>query len=87
MVFLAITPTGLSEALRIATAQGLSVWCGADAISEAEYQSLGAPNLSRFIYSLADASTEKVASAVDTIEQHHPGESVWIENLSASRLR
>ena len=37
MVFLAITPRGLEDALREATKSATPVWCGADAISEEDW--------------------------------------------------
>jgi hypothetical protein len=79
MVLLAITTTGLEDALRLATDPAASVWCGADAISEAEYQARGIPRLSRFIYPLQGASREVLEDALDTIREHHPGEIVWVE--------
>jgi hypothetical protein len=36
MVFLAITPAGLANALRAAKTDD-AVWCGSDAITEADY--------------------------------------------------
>jgi len=79
MVFLAITPTGLKEALRMALTCGSSVWCGADAVSEPEYEALAGADLSRFTYSLAGEPAAVLAGAVATIEEHHPHETVWVE--------
>ena len=49
MIFLAITPTGLAQALRAAT-ESDAIWCGSDAISEADYAARQWSNLSRFGY-------------------------------------
>ena len=76
MIFLAITSTGLAQALRAAT-ENASVWCGSDAISEADYAARQWPNLSRFAYSLEDRVL--IDDAVSTIEEHHPGQTVWVE--------
>lgn len=57
MVFLAITPAGLKDALRLAAGSGTAAWCGADAISEQAYGELKAKNLSRLIYELEARST------------------------------
>jgi len=76
MVFLAITPTGLAQALRAAT-ESDAIWCGSDAISEADYAARQGPNLSRFAYSLEDRVL--IDDAVSTIEEHHPGQTVWVE--------
>lgn len=76
MIFLAITPTGLAQALRAAT-ENDAIWSGSDAISEADYAARQWPNLSRFAYSLEDRVL--IDDAVSTIEEHHPGQTVWVE--------
>ncbi|MCW7540391.1 hypothetical protein OOT46_21390, partial [Aquabacterium sp. A7-Y] len=52
-VFLAITPAGLVDALRVAS-RADAVCRGSDAITEAGYAALKLPTVSRFIYALAD---------------------------------
>lgn len=79
MVFLAITPVGLADALRAAKADD-AIWCGSDAITEADYAKLEHPNLSRFIYELGDR--ELIADAIGTIEEHHPAQTIWVEAAS-----
>lgn len=79
MVYLAITPVGLADALRAAKAHD-AVWCGSDAITEADYAKLAHPNLSRFIYELGDRKL--IADAVSTIEEHHPAQTIWVEAAS-----
>lgn len=49
----AIRPAGLADALRTAKADE-AIWCGSDAIAEADYKALDRPNVSRFIYALGD---------------------------------
>jgi hypothetical protein len=53
MVFVAVTSTGLAEALRQAASDD-AIWCGSDTISEADYAKMKRPGLTRFNYSLAD---------------------------------
>jgi len=79
MVLLAITSAGLKDAMRLASEKNVSVWCGADAVPEAEYQAGSCPGVSRFIYPLQGAPANVLAGALDTIEEHHPGETVWVE--------
>ncbi|WP_431262584.1 hypothetical protein ACQ859_20940 [Roseateles chitinivorans] len=81
MVFLAITPTGLADALRAAKADD-AVWCGSDAITEADYATLKQPNLSRFIYELGDRLL--VSDAIGTIEEHHPHQIIWVEAAASN---
>ena len=76
MIFLAITSTGLAQALRAAT-ENDAIWCGSDAISEADYAARQWSNLSRFAHSLEDRVL--IDDAVSTIEEHHPGQTIWVE--------
>ncbi|MBK1690431.1 hypothetical protein [Rubrivivax gelatinosus] len=82
MVFLALTPVGLVEALRVRGDSADAVWCGSDAISEANYAALEDVNVSRLIYPLQGESGDVLAGAIDTIEEHHPGETVWVERCA-----
>lgn len=79
MAFLAITPSGLKEALRLAVATDTSVWCGSDAISEQAYLELQAHDLSRFEYELGTRDSGSLQDALRTISLHHPNEPVWVE--------
>ena len=87
MVFLAITPEGLKEALRLKQTTPLDVWCGAGAISEAEYKDGSFKGVSRFIYDFAKADSDALAGALDTMKEHHPGETVWIKGLTMDQIR
>jgi hypothetical protein len=82
MVFLALTPAGLVEALRARGDKAHAVWCSADAISEADYAALGEVDVSRFDYPLQGESGDVLAGAIETIEEHHPGETVWVEGCA-----
>lgn len=79
MVFLAVTPTGLQDALRHAASSDAAIWCGADAISEADFDALDHRNLTRFSYELGGREDEVMDGAIETINEHHPTESVWVE--------
>jgi|GEM_PF-509926 len=86
MVFLAITPEGLQRALESANGTNIQIWCGADAISDVEYSNLSGvsgANLSRFTYPLLGQTADALQGALDTIEEHHPGESVWVEYVTS----
>ena len=76
MIFVAVTSVGLAEALRQAASDD-AIWCGSDAISEAEYAKINRPGLTRFNYSLADL--ELIDGAIATVEEHHPGQTIWVE--------
>jgi hypothetical protein len=84
MVYLAITRQGLFEAIDLAMVNGASVWCGADAISNEEFEKLEVRNVTRFIYPLMDADDSVIADALSTVEEHHPGERIWTERPCCS---
>jgi hypothetical protein len=83
MIFLAITPAGLRNALQVADANISAIWCGSDAISEVDYGNLKGRNVSRFNYALGDETQNVLDGALETIEDHHPNEMIWIENVRA----
>ncbi len=76
MVFVAVTPAGLAEALRLATSDD-AIWCGSDTISEGEYVAMKRTGLTRFNDSLADWELDD--GAIAAVEQHHPGQTIWVE--------
>lgn len=76
MVFLAITPRGLTDALRQAEGTGAPVWCGAEAISEEDFGVLDARDVTRFDHAL---DWRDLPGALGTIAEHHPGHVVWVE--------
>lgn len=84
MVFLAVTPAGLEDALRESDRTGAAVWCGADAISEQAYAARRSKTLSRFTYDLGERDSQLLERALDTIEQHHSGEVVWVEAVTVT---
>lgn len=83
MVFLAITSADLDEALRLRTDSKVAVWCGSDAISEADYAALTDANVSRFVYPLQSEGGDVLSGAIETIEEHHPNETLWVEHARA----
>lgn len=84
MVFLAITPNGLKDALREATRSGTAVWCGADAVSEQDFAALKGKGLTRFAYALGGRDPLVLEGALDAIGQHHPDEVVWVETAASA---
>lgn len=81
MVFLAFTRQGLDELISLNSAPAISVWCGSNVLTEAEYAGLSGMNISRFVYSLGSPADVDFPSALETIADHHPGEKIWLENL------
>ncbi|MBB3274711.1 MULTISPECIES: hypothetical protein [unclassified Pseudoxanthomonas] len=79
MVFLARTRSGLREALDLAAAAGGAVWCSAAAISENDFRSHQGVPLTRFSDSISFAHVEDIARTIATIDEHHPGVRIWLE--------
>jgi len=80
MVFLAITRSGYEEFARI-DASGVSLWVGAGVLSADELSSLRADGLdvSDFNFEIRREDSLAIEGAVATIQEHHPGEVVWVQ--------
>ena len=80
MIFLAITPNGLADALK-AAGENDHVWCGRDAMPEEQSEALKT-KVSVFTYSFTDADADSdLQGAIWTMEDHHPGHTVWVERV------
>lgn len=85
MVYLALEPKAALEAIRFATNAGdWFVWVGSDAITSEEHQQFirSGMKVTRFSYALAKATAEVVLDALMTIEEHHPGETIWVQHIN-----
>ena len=84
MVYLALDRTSALEAIALAASGGHAVWVGADAISKEEHRRFSAEgvNLTRFRYALAGASRSVVEEALVTMEEHHPGQTIWVQHVA-----
>lgn len=82
MIFLAITPKGLSDALASA-GEDDHVWCGRDAVAAAQSGEMTKRNVTTFSYAFTGLNAhEDLQGAVLTMEEHHRGQSVWVERIS-----
>ena len=79
MIYLAVTAAGLSRALEQAKDDDF-IWCGSDAITHAEVAANALRNVTRFVYSIAEPG--RLDDALNTIEEHNPSETVWIEQVT-----
>jgi hypothetical protein len=81
MVYVALDVNGGLEAVRAARASGANVWAGVDVFTERQQSQLRASGLSLtvFNYSLRRQDPTVVAGAIGTIEEHHPGETIWVQ--------
>lgn len=75
---------GLADALGAASSAH-DVWCGSEAISEQAFALLPVKP-SRFIYSFTDDNAVgDLEGAIQTIAEHHPGHTVWVEAHRVNR--
>ena len=81
MVYLALTPQGAHDVMNLARDSGSAVWVGSDGLSDAEYEEAGRSGvkISRFIYALVGADRHTVDGAIETVVEHHPNETIWVE--------
>jgi hypothetical protein len=84
VVFLALNPTAALEAISLARLSGAAVWVGSDAMSHDEHYRIASEgvNLTRFEYPLSAADAATVEDALDSVLEHHPGETVWVQRAS-----
>jgi hypothetical protein len=84
VVFLALDPTAAVEAIALARLSGAAVWLGSDAMSHEEHYRVAAEgvNLTRLEYPLSGADSAAVEGALETVMEHHPGETVWVQRAS-----
>lgn len=83
MVYLALDPTAALEVIKLAKQSGAAVWIGSDAMSHEEHYRIAAEgvNLTRFAYALSDADSHVIEGALETVAEHHPGESIWVQHV------
>ncbi len=77
MAYLALEPQAP------AIGAGWFAWVGSGALSPEEHKrlSLRGATLTRLSDPLANATPEDIANTVATIEEHHPGGVVWLQDV------
>jgi hypothetical protein len=81
MVFLALTKGGYEELLKLTGTAPTPLWVGDGVITYAEMGALHAKGVevSNFNQAISPYDSAAIESALETINQHHPGEAVWVE--------
>jgi hypothetical protein len=81
MIFLAITPKGLADALASAQEDG-HVWCGRDAVRDEQRDESFSRKVTIFSYAFTGPNAhDDLEGAVSTMGEHHPGHTVWVEQI------
>jgi hypothetical protein len=79
MVFLATTRRGYDDYLALRTKAAL--WISAAVLTDDELEQLRSQgrNVTTFAHEVRSDDAEVLSEAIDTIREHHPNESIWIE--------
>jgi len=81
MVFLALTRSGLEQLVSVIGHTPSPLWVNDGVLAADEREKLRATgvDLTNFTSPIAPEDRSAVAGAVDTIAEHHPGQSIWVE--------
>ena len=86
MVYLALTAAGARELVDLAQREKMPIWLNNGALNKQQVQHLreAGLNVSVFTKRVDPADSEAIADAVSTIAEHHPGHTVWVEQVNAA---
>lgn len=88
MVFLVISKGGLEEALRFSAGRKAILWLAHGLLNESELKALRDAGNDVTTWSRPESTRfESLVSSVETIEEHHPGHSVWVECVTSNSLQ
>jgi len=86
MVFLVLSRRGWEQLAVMARSSPVSLWVNGGVLSDEELSSLRAygMDITNFQHCLDASDPTQVREAVETIELHHAGSVVWIENETSA---
>lgn len=84
MIILVLTRNGFDEAKDIIVNGGAIAWTNDNVLSPKEIQNLRAQKIeiTNFTYVISPEDTEAIESAISTISEPHPGNSIWVEFIN-----
>lgn len=85
MVFLVFTRAGFEQAKRAVSGGQDAIWVNAGVLTEEETRAvrqLGI-SLTSFTTAIDRSDGERLKSELETIAEHHPGETIWVEATSS----
>jgi hypothetical protein len=87
MVYLALDSKGAREAVEVCAATKSALWVTADSMLEADLQGARQKGVSvtNFSSLTSNATPEEISDAVATMREHHPSETIWIQDLAGGR--
>jgi hypothetical protein len=82
MVYLALDSEGAREAVEVCSVTKSALWVTADSMLEADLQAARQKGISvtNFSSLTSNATSEEIRDAVGTIREHHPSETIWIQD-------
>lgn len=81
MVFLILTRHGYSSYLALGGKEAGAIWLAADILSENELNLLeDGTDVTVFNYTIDPQDYETISCALETIKEHYPNQSVWVES-------
>jgi hypothetical protein len=83
MSFLALTRGGVASVVQD-NPKSACLWVGSDVLSEVEVQKLRAAGLEISIFIYPIRTENEIQDAVPTLREHHPTQTVWIEEVPES---
>jgi hypothetical protein len=85
VVYLALTASGARDALALAKQRNVALWVSCSAIDEPSFKTIAASgvNITRFSYPVNAGDPNAITDAVAIITEHHPSETVWVEQPNA----
>lgn len=84
MVFLALTHKGFEEAKIMSMSKKAPNWIGADILSPSECETFRRNGMNLTVFSQPQPLKDlpAIQDALNTIAEHHPDETVWVEQVT-----
>lgn len=84
MVFLVCSRQGYDQLLGLLGRSPSPLWIGDGILNPGELQKLRASgiDITNFRHPIDPSKYDDISSAVETINEHHPGQSIWVEMRS-----
>ena len=81
MVYLILEARALNEVIKL---PGVAIWAGSNVLTELNHKELVAEgiNVTRFNHPISGVNRSELEEALETIEEHHPAESIWVQYAS-----
>ena len=85
MVHLALTRSGFERYLARGGKEAGPLWTAAGVLAAAELTELRSQgaDVSGFSYCIDPCDQPSIAGAIETIQEHHPGQKIWIDGFEA----